>query len=121
MGIFSCCNIRRNVFDGGLKQIEQKFNGEYKSLHEARVTAVALSLIALLLTGVGLCLMGIGTTPSTMHVGFGIFPYLAGSQIFLLGGGVLLGSIVFAGIAIYHGSRVQHLRKIHTSISDTEY
>lgn len=68
--------------------------------HSAKITAIALALIALLFTGAGFILMGVGTTPATMHVGFGVMPYFMGSQLLLLSGGLFLLSLFFVTLGI---------------------
>lgn len=62
----------------------------------AKITAVALVIIALFLSGSAFLLMGVGTTPSTMYIGFGVFPYFIGTQLLLLSGGLFLFGLFFA-------------------------
>lgn len=78
---------------------------EGQKFREARVTAIALALIALFLAGFGLMLMGVGTTPSTMTFGFGIFPYLIGSLLGFLSVGVVLSSVPCVAKALFHYNR----------------
>lgn len=81
-----------------------------KQYKEERIAAVAVALIAMVLTGVGLILMGIGTNPSTMDIGYGVFPYLAGSQLVLLGLFTATLALVPSSMSLYH--RLQWKKEI---------
>lgn len=64
----------------------------------AKITAVALVIIAIFLSGVAFLLMGVNTTPATMHIGFGIFPFFFGTQLLLLSGGLFFFGLFFASL-----------------------
>ncbi|NGX53453.1 MAG: hypothetical protein K1000chlam4_00165 [Chlamydiae bacterium] len=73
----------------------------YKAKEDAKVTAVALMVIALLLGGTGLILMGIQTMPETMHLGLGVFLFFGGGQMVFMGAGQFMAAIGFATYAIF--------------------
>ena len=71
----------------------------------AKITSVALSIIALFLTGAGLILMGLQTLPATMHIGYGVALFFIGAQISAIGGGQGVAAAGFASNAIYLHSK----------------
>ncbi|NGX55756.1 MAG: hypothetical protein KR126chlam2_01398 [Chlamydiae bacterium] len=73
----------------------------YKAKENAKVTAVALTIIALLLVGAGLILMGIQTMSATMHLGLGVFLFFGGGQVVFIGAGQFMAAIGFATYSFF--------------------
>lgn len=66
---------------------------------DARITVIALGMIALFLFAVSCVLFGLGTMPPTTFMGLGMIPYLAGVFLNFLSLGVFTGALAFSAIA----------------------
>ena len=67
---------------------------------DARVTVVALGMIALFLFSLACVLLGLGTMPPTTFMGLGMLPYLAGVFLNFLSLGVFMGALAFGVVAV---------------------
>lgn len=66
---------------------------------DARVTVIALGMIALFLFALACVFLGLGTMPPTTFMGLGMLPYLAGVFLNFLSLGIFTGALAFSGIA----------------------
>jgi hypothetical protein len=78
-----------------------------ESLRSAKVTAIALAAVALVLTALSCVLWGVGTSPGMMLTGMNFFPYLAGTFLGAISMCVGAGSLIFAVKMAYHKYKVQ--------------
>jgi|GEM_PF-4667606 hypothetical protein len=79
---------------------------------DARITGLALGMIALLLFATACILYGVGTLPPTELMGFGMFPYLGGTFLSFLSLGVLVGAITFSVIAAVRACQIDQLSRV---------
>ncbi len=66
---------------------------------DARITVLALGMIALFLFAVACVLLGLGTMPPTTFMGLGMLPYLGGVFLNFLSLGIFTGALVFSVVA----------------------
>ncbi len=92
---------------GMLQQNVIKFEHHAKN---ARITALVLGFISLLLFSAGYALFGMGTLSPTFLVGLGLFPYLAGALLTFIGLGLIIGMLVFVAIAAVRTSQKEHCK-----------
>ncbi len=108
--------VQKRVLPGPDALYRKKTQAE-KNYKEARTAIVALAVIAALVAAMGLTMMGLGTSPQTMTIGYGIIPYLFGSQLTILSGALIGGIAVVGMVAFYYHRRQQTFK--YTSFNGT--
>lgn len=71
-----------------------------RSARDARITSLALGMLALCLIALSYICFGVGTLPAEQISGLGSFPYLGGSLMSFVAIGLLCGSGGFALAAL---------------------
>lgn len=66
---------------------------------DARITVIALGMIALFLFTLACVFLGLGTMPPTTFMGLGMLPYLAGVFLNFLSLGIFTGALAFSVVA----------------------
>jgi hypothetical protein len=94
----SCCSVvDTNVTDSRL--IENRVQVYTVKERDARITAIALGLLAVFLFAASFVLFGMGTLSPTTLMGLGMLPYLGGALLSCIGIGIVCGMFLFGIIS----------------------
>ncbi|MCC5831639.1 MAG: hypothetical protein JJU12_01160 [Chlamydiales bacterium] len=85
--------------DLGEKDVKYRVDLSERKARDARITAFALTIVALVFMSLAFALFGASTLPPEVTMGLGMFPYLGGTLIGTMGIAVFMGALAHMAIA----------------------
>lgn len=98
--MIGCCEfpcISSRPFQEGEARYRADFSE--RKARDARITAFALVIVALVFMAIAFALFGCATLSPELTMGLGIFPYLAGTFLGAAGIGIFIGALAHLAIA----------------------